>query len=127
MCHYQNQKSHLTHNNQTNHQKKSPKKNNQRMRKAILMIYKAKEPREKNKGKEINYKVLAYHRIINCKIANRLRILSQMKKNRLSHSYRKWEEFSSLGVEVVKTIKLSKNDLLYFYRLLKISSLGWAI
>ena len=51
MSQNQNQKSHPQNNHQMNPQKKSLKKNNQKMIKAILMIYKAKELKEKNKGK----------------------------------------------------------------------------
>ena len=70
----QNQKSHPPKNHQMNPQKKSLKKNNQKMTKAISMIYKAKEPKEKNKGKEINCQDCVYHKkkMINCKI-NKLR------------------------------------------------------
>jgi hypothetical protein len=49
--------------------------------------------------------------MINCKIVNKLRILHLMKRNHPRHSFKKWEEFSSLVVEGVKTINLSKNDL----------------
>lgn len=110
----QNQKSHQTQKPRTNHQKKNPlNRNNQKMAKAILMIYKAKGPNEKNKGNEINYKDQEYKPMINCKIVNRLMIVHRKKRNHLKHSYRRWGGYSFLVVvQGAKTMQVLKNDLL---------------